>query len=115
MEKVRGGVSGGGLMLKPREPSESTVFVPPARDFEVVEHAAGPKNGQVSFFLRLQLTFFSRCALAWSVFRRGEVDGCMAVPIALDLSSRLYKAAGYAELGVEPPTMATIGKDEDES
>ncbi len=87
------------MMVRSGTPSETTLKRVHVPDFEVIQWGVGPKEGEVSFFLKIAAGFFSRCALAWKMLTRGEVNGRMHSRVSLDFSRRLMKAAAEAELG----------------
>jgi hypothetical protein len=102
--KSQGEMSGDGMMVRSGTPSRTTLKRSHVPDFEVEAYGVGPKEGEVSFFLKISAGFFSRCALAWKMLTRGEVYGRMHRWVSLDLSRRLMKAAAAAELGEDYET-----------
>jgi hypothetical protein len=99
--KARGGVGGGGALVRSGKPSASVVFVPPVRDFEMIDWAVRPKNGMVAFCFSLAGGFYARLALAWEILMGRSIPALAHPRVALDLSRRLVQAAAHAEVGDE--------------
>ena len=100
-------------MVRSGSPSQTTIKRAHVPDFQVEEYGVGPKEGQVSFFLKISAGFFSRCVLAWAMLTRGEVHGRMHRWVSLDFSRRLMKSAAAAELGEDYEGLKEEEKDDD--